>query len=164
MRFVWIAISRFRFMVDTNYALPTHIWHASDAEFLQLLYFISTRVPTQDMIHSVLGDCFVTQEEAEALIDENTMVLCSHRDKVRHYNNLMAQRLFPEPGQLHTVPLYTNPAHLQKLARWANDRNFHQLPCVASGAKVILTQNLEPYLFKKGANNGAMGTVTHVAT
>jgi ATP-dependent exoDNAse (exonuclease V) alpha subunit len=118
----------------------------------------------QEMINDVLGACFISQADAELLVDDDTTVLCTHRDVVRHYNNLMAHCLFADPGQLQNVPLHTNAGNVQELKEWTQGTNFHQLPFVAVNAKVILTNNLETSLFRKGAANGTIGTVIDVST
>jgi hypothetical protein len=140
------------------------VQHASDPEFLQFLYYVRTKVPTQKMINDVFEACFISQADAELLVNKDTTVLCTHRDAVHHYNNLMAHRLFADPGQLHIIPLHTNAGSVQELKEWTQGTNFHQLPCVAVNAKVILTNNLKTSLFRKGAANGAMGTVVDVST
>ena len=45
----------------------------------------------------------------------------------------------------------------ERAVRWTAEKAFHTLPCVAVGARVMLTSNKD---LKRGAVNGATGHVT----
>ncbi len=85
-------------------------------------------------------------------------VLCL---QVLQHNAACVDLLF-EPEQVHHVPVKITPAvtedHVRRdpfLQRWLR-RNFHFLPKVAVGARVMLTDNV---CLVKGMSNGAQGTV-----
>jgi len=104
---------------------------------------------------------------ARALEDvgPSCLALCTHLEDVRAFNAAALSRL---PGALIDLPLtgsavgaverQSRPA---ALAAWLADPDFHKLPAVKVGARVIFTNNFD---LKKGAANGASGTVLGVAT
>jgi hypothetical protein len=123
-----------------------------DSDFLSFLCIIRHRRPTQEEIDACLDPCFVGQSAAMADLDADTTVLCSHWEQVVDYNACV----FPEPGQLQNVSIVTNGADNSD---WLFDHYFHQLQTVAFGAKVILTQNLDP---DAGAAKRVSGKVVRV--
>lgn len=143
----------------TFHHLLESVRHSGDLELLEFLCFIRTRVPTNDQIMQVLGGCFVTATEAEALCGENTTVICSHRELVSHYNDIMIERNF-DPSDILEIPMATNASQVPHLQTWANCKRFHQLSKVAKTARVMVTRNQD---LKMGAANGAIGTVEDVS-
>jgi hypothetical protein len=129
--------------------------HAEDQVFLAFLSFIRENVPTMEQIQQVLGRCFISEKEAEALCGENTTVICSHRKLVSYYNNLMLSRSF-SLDEIIDIRVSSNAQNVAKLNDWVNCDRFHQLSKVALSAKVMITRNQD---LKQGAANGAVGRI-----
>jgi hypothetical protein len=104
--------------------------HAEDQVFLDFLAYIRTKVPSQNLIMQVLGDCFVTEKEAAALCRKSTNVICSHRDLVSHYNNLMLSRNF-SPSEIVNIPVVSNAGDFSHMKDWSANvsTNFPESPC-----------------------------------
>jgi hypothetical protein len=87
-----------------------------------------------------------------------------HVVQVTEHNAACMRQLF-SPAEVYDVPMGVSPPiteeHIKRdayLETWLQ-RRFHELPSVAVGARVMLTQNVA---LAKGQSNGAQGTVVQV--
>lgn len=70
----------------------------SDLPFLGFLNDIRFNVPTQESIDNILGNCFITDQEAERLMNENVLILCSHRADAQFFNDKVLKNDFILPN------------------------------------------------------------------
>lgn len=156
-----------------KFHLPHSMRHDSDTEYMAFLNHIRRHQPTQAMLDDILNtpdsimsdpDAIVayTAPSATHLEEDECTVICTNRTPAAQYNASMLQQRFT-PDQIfacdivHDVPLATVPLQSeQKMRRWVYKKHFHTLPQLAVGALVRVTANLN---LKKGASNGAIGTV-----
>ncbi len=119
--------------------------HTEDAEFSKFLAFVREKRPTAEMISEVLTRCTITAEGVLEEADEDTKILCSHREQVKEYNTQLSRKFFPGipddavPVAASITPA-VDPAQLpQALRAWASDANFHSLVAAAPTLRVMLT-------------------------
>ena len=141
-----------------HHTLRLSIRHATNPTYLQFLNIIRKRVPSELEIEAALAECFVTEERLQDHIEfhENTTILCSHREDVMKYNEIVFKKKF-NISQTIYVKLDTNVLPEDHMKYWLDDAHFHQLHIVAVGALVMFTENVS---LPKGAVNGATATVT----
>lgn len=131
----------------------------SDPRFLEFLNFIRIKSPPQSMIDEVLGQCFISEDDARLEMNERTLVLCTHRSDALRFNRLILQQSF-EPSSIIPLPRTTNASGVTDLCDWLNEPKFFEIESVAIGARVLLTANLDTTKF---AANGSLATVIGVS-
>ena len=89
-------------------------------------------------------------------IHEDTTILCSHRENVMNYNEIVFKKKF-NISQTISVKLDTNVLLENNMQYWLDDAHFHQLHIVVVGALVMFTENMS--LLKRAVNR-ATATVT----
>ncbi len=134
---------------------------AADPEWLRFLAVIRKRRPTQEEINAVLGDLFVSHEEAREWVCEDTIVICSHHAEREMWCDVLYDKAVSAGRALTPVDVKmdTNGASLHSMQDWVAAPGFHQLKRVSVGMRVMLTENIDA---EAGALNGAMGKVTEV--
>lgn len=144
--------------IGATYKLVTNVRHCDDQEFLDFLNITRIRQPSQEEIDRVLGPISgYTKVQVVLESDNESTVLCSHRDQVQSYNTEISRKLFSDSSSLESVPLLSNALEIPELTKWIEDKYFHTLGTVAVGAKVIVTKNIA---LDVAAANGATGIVT----
>jgi hypothetical protein len=139
-----------RFRQVSFYKLSTNFRHASDPIYLEFLNYIRDHVPTQKMIDDVLGKCMlqnVNDDNIKDMLHEEATILCSHKDRVAFYNNIIFNKCFPDESS-HIIMGEVGDKYIQ-------------LPVCAIGAKVMITSNVS---IEKGAANGTIGTIVKTKT
>lgn len=97
--------------------------------------------------------------QALAMADRDTTVLCTNKKPMSDINDRVMASVFPA-SEVHKVELTTNASlDNTRAAAWLTQPGFHALTSIAEGAKVMLTHNRD---IRKGAVNGATGTVTQI--
>jgi ATP-dependent exoDNAse (exonuclease V) alpha subunit len=144
----------------------------NDQPFAEFLALLRVSTPTQKVIDDALGQCYVTPNEvsdiiAESLIKKEALtILTSHREERDMYNTVMLKNLFP-PEDVIDIPCISwckkapSMAHHPDLKGWLADDNFHELPAVAIGARVLNTRTQKDGRGRLVAN-GSIGTVTAI--
>ena len=160
------------FQAATKHNLPFSVRHVDDPEFGTFLDIARVRPPTEDEIDAVITQDMYCEEEAliETLVEED-LTLCSHKVDCFDINKQVLPIFFPN-ADIHQTPVLVMEDHQGQRGRshisiddlpdevqeWATDQEFHGLPAICIGARVMLTDNMK----KPGCVNGAMGTVTHI--
>ncbi|KAG2482459.1 hypothetical protein HYH03_018605 [Edaphochlamys debaryana] len=150
----------------TKHHLPISVRHALDQPFSAFLDICRVRRPTQAEIDAIFppsGPAYITEAAVAATATPTTTVLCTHVEDTRAHNHRVLARLSATPGSgigpIHMCRVdhdVTDPIMLNRLSTWLQDPDFHTLPQVAVGARVMITQNLA---LQKGSVNGATGVV-----
>ena len=180
------------FQAAAKHDLLVSVRQEGDPTFAQLLQEVRHAAPTEARLTAVFGarassaqarglatpatastsaaqppttNVWVSYARALEDVGPDFLALCSHLEDVRAFNAAALSRL---PGDLIQLPLtgsgadeMQRPNPPPKLAAFMADPDFHKLPAVKVGARVIFTNNFD---LKKGAANGASGTVLGVAT
>lgn len=164
----------------TNTTTPTNITNtitkidltrvyrqATDPQYADFLDHIRHSRPDHALLGRVLGHCFRPNHDLIDLLDDTTVVLCSHNRDVRIHNNtaLLWHRDHGNlQGPVYDVAMDSNANEASQEARhaaqaWLYRPNFHLLKRVAQGCKVIYTTTTNK---QTGATNSATGTVVEV--
>jgi ATP-dependent exoDNAse (exonuclease V) alpha subunit len=141
-----------------HHTLRMSVRHATDPTYLQFLNIIRERVPTELEIETTLGECFITEEHLQNHIHKDTTILCSHREDVMKYNEIVFKKKI-NISQTISVKLDTKVLPDDNMQYWLDDARFIQLHIVAIGALVMFTENVS---ISKGAVNGATAIVTSI--
>lgn len=132
----------------------------SDPQFLQFLNEIRFNAPTQTTIDEVLGQCFITEREAESLMTSDVLVLCSHRSDAQRFNEKVLKKMFPATDLIRVQRAF-NAIGVEELSVWLNEPKFFEMDSIAVGARVMLTTNLDT---RKFAANGSLGTIAGISS
>jgi len=140
----------------TAHYLTEPLRHLTDPDLTKFLDIVRERRPTMEEITEYLGQCFVGEDVIKQRLASGSLqtIICTHRDDVHEYNSLAMNCLFPAAVQ---VPIHCNRTDHPGLKQWLEEPNWHELPSVAPGCKVMFTDN---YYHEKGGANGATGTVS----
>lgn len=152
---------------DRVFELTQSVRHAADPTFNAALDVARTMVPSQDLLDATFNTypgLIITREEAVAMADAHTTVLCSNCAPVAEYNTAISERLFglgdliPTP-MVHSDldPLQVTSEGIPELSGWLLEKGFHNITHAALGARVIMDVNEDLY---SGAVNGAFGVVS----
>jgi hypothetical protein len=144
-----------------------------DLPFAEFLARLRVSTPSQESIDEVLGECYVTEDDVADIIadalstpGEQLTILTSHREERDLYNSVMLKNLFP-PEKIIDIPCISwckkdpSMATHPDLKEWLLDDNFHELPIVAVGARVLNTKTQSDGRGRLIAN-GSIGTVTEI--
>lgn len=153
--------------ISSSISWPQIVFHhliinlrqCKDPGHMEFLSIIRHRRPTQDEIDAALSSCFVSKDDALALANIKTTVLCTHNEDVVRLNKAILRRLFPEECIVQ-VPLRTDAPGEPFLSEWLKNTDFHTLTEVAIGALVMITNNINLSI---GASNGAKGIVENIS-
>jgi len=74
--------------------LTTLIQHAKNPKYLEFLNIIQTKNPSKIEIEHYLAPCIIPNDLILLTLDEQTMVLCSHKIDMKKYNNIMITKFF----------------------------------------------------------------------
>jgi ATP-dependent exoDNAse (exonuclease V) alpha subunit len=146
--------------IAKQHTLQTSVRHSSDPLYLEFLNIIQHRPPTESEIEHTLNACFINNDMLSHYLDATTTILCSHREDVIMYNDIIFKSIFASAERIQ-VTLDTNATEAHNVSAWLNDTRFDQLHHVAVGALVMFTTNVN---IAKGVVNGATATVTSVHT
>ena len=129
----------------------------SDPPFAELLNVMRVQQPSQKLLDATLGECLVSHAELPALLARpDVTILCAYTALVMKYNTEMLQAKFALP-LIVPVAVKTTAPEQPETAEWIADDNFHTLPYVAIGAKVMVLANID---VQHGIANGSLATVT----
>lgn len=131
------------------------IRQAFDPQFLAFLNSIRITNPSQHAIDDCLRQCFVSEQEGQRFIDQNTTIICSHRETVAKYNTMCLLNFFCTDHVVE-VSVHTNAPEDSQHKQWVSDTKFHQLTHIAIGCRVLLTENID---MLNQAANGSSGEV-----
>lgn len=119
---------------------------------------------TDTLLQDTFGHCMVSLQDAVSSLTQHHTVICSHHADVDYFNSAAMSKFFTA-RDVHPVALHTNAASVEDLQQWLHPQDddhqpvhdhFHRLTCIAKGARVMLTSNMD---LTVGAANGALGTV-----
>ena len=140
--------------------------HSEDLEFSNFLSLVRKERPTQDQIDSVLSQCSISDNEVIERADEDTKVLCSHREQVTSYNAQLARKFFPSM----TAQAVDVAAHIvcagvvcqledqpEAVQAWASNTSFHALQRAEPMLRVMISDDTLPDA--PGAIYGAMARI-----
>ena len=75
-----------------QHKLQISVRHATDPTYLQFLNIIRDREPTESEIEATLSTCFANELELTSHIHADTTILCSHRQDVMMYNDIVFKK------------------------------------------------------------------------
>ncbi|KAL0038502.1 hypothetical protein WJX77_008703 [Trebouxia sp. C0004] len=128
----------------------------SDPVFASLLNVMRLHQPSQQLLDDVLGQCIVSEQDVPPLLTRaDVTVLCALKAQVAKYNMDMLHARFHAPAVL-PVPIHGSGGSMPELCEWFNDEDFHCLPYVAIGARVMVLENID---VAKGVANGSLTSV-----
>lgn len=144
--------------------LSVSLRHARDPPFNSFLEHISTHeIDERELAEALPASLHISPEEVvhACVADPSTTVLCTHVEDVQAYNTKILEALYEAGvvGDVHLTPVETDVENEPGLLDWVANPRHHTLQCVALGARVMLTHNLD---LSKGAANGATGVVTDI--
>ncbi len=102
----------------------------------------------EEEISSILNNCYIDEDLVEQQIGDKTTILCTHRNDVGYYNDLIFHKKIPA-DQIYAIQLETNARNVEHIQFWANNKRFNHM--------VMLTKNID---LKVGAANGTTRIVT----
>jgi hypothetical protein len=152
--------------------LVTIMRQVADTPFSEFLARLRESTPSQEAIDSVLKECYVSEDEvaeiiADSLInkEEELTILTSHRRERDIYNDAILRSLFSIeeivelPVHAWSTPRNNAIINHPDLRDWIHNPNWHQIPAIAVGCRVMLTKTQRD---PKGRMypNGAVGTVS----
>lgn len=146
------------------YQLQHSVRHADDRDFATFLNIVRNRRPTAAELQAILPEQYWIDSASvveRCVQDPSTTVLCSHRDDVARYNKDILERLSDAGvvGPVYNTPLATNAADDTDAHEWLQNPYHHPLQCVALGARVMITSNVD---VASAAANGATGVVEKI--
>ncbi|DBB04068.1 TPA: hypothetical protein ACH3X1_013121 [Trebouxia sp. C0004] len=128
----------------------------SDPVFANLLNFMRMEQPSQQLLEDVLGHCVVSEQDLPALLSPSDVtVLCALKPQVAKYNMDILHARFHAPTVL-IVLVHGSGGSVLELSEWFNNQDFHCLPNVAIGARVMVLENID---VAKGVANGSLADV-----
>ncbi len=89
-----------------------------------------------------MNNCYIDEDLVEPYIDDKTIILCTHRNDVDYYNDLILHKKFPV-DQIYAIQLETNARNVKHIQSWANNKRFNHVQHVALGALVMLNENID---------------------
>jgi hypothetical protein len=149
----------------TKYELTHSERHSEDLPFSNFLAQVRRKRPTQQEIDDVLSGCSMMEDQVIELADEDTKVLCSHREQVSTYNAQLVRKFFPgmPDDAVRITPVVTSgetACSLDDLPHavrtWASSTSQHALQRAAPSLRVMLTQPLP------GVAAAAYGAMAHI--
>ena len=144
--------------IAKQHTLQTYVRHSFDSFYLHFLNIIRHRPPTETEIEDTLSACCIDNDMLSRYLDATTTILCSHREDVTMYNDIIFKAIFAPDNRI-PITLDTNATKAHNVSAWLNDTKFNQLHHVAVGALVMFTSNVN---IAKRVVNGATATVTSV--
>jgi len=135
-----------------KFCLTQCMRQAQGSPFLNFLNKARTEFITNDDL-DVLRPRFVPRWEHMQLIDtwvannsrdtRGFAILTSHREQADEYNNHIIDAYF-STAELHATPVVVEGGMLPvELHEWRDDTDFHRLPKVAVGMRVMVTENTD---------------------
>lgn len=115
-------------------------------------------MPTELEIEAALGECFKTEEHLQDHMHKDTTMLCSHREDVMKYNEIVPKKKF-NISQTIFVKLDTNVFPDDNIQYWLDDACFIQLHIITIGTLVMFTENVSS---SKRVVNGTTAIVTSI--
>ncbi len=144
----------------TPHSLAGSVRHANDPEFVEFLNKIRHDVVSQECLDESLGECYANEEVCLTEAVEDDVVICTHNEDVRRFNDILGRRFLPH-ADWHDTRVETNidDSSSLYLQNWLKrDLNkFKLLGVVAVGARVVLLRNVGT---QQGYVNGAEGKIT----
>lgn len=110
---------------------------------------------TIEEIDYYLKHIVVNEQQANKLIDQNTIIICTHLCDTQHYNNKILHKLFQDID-VHKIEVNCSMQDIPSLKSLINDPDSHTIIEVAIGTKVIITQNIDLII---GAINGTIFSI-----
>ncbi len=84
-------------------------------------------------------------------IECNTIILCSHREDVNKYNDLLIQKKFFDI-EIFDVTMDTNATNIEHVENWLHYSKFDHIKYIAIGVILMITKNID---ISQGVVNGA---------
>ncbi|KAI5071665.1 hypothetical protein GOP47_0013916 [Adiantum capillus-veneris] len=125
----------------TTHNMTFLVRHAADPAYVQFLDTIRVKQPTEQQIAETLSQCVINETELLRVIDDATTPICTHREDVYKYNNLILQKSFSE-SDIVAIPVKTNALDEPLLQEWLQDKAFHEMDNTAIGARCMITENI----------------------
>ncbi len=150
----------------TKHELTHSERHCEDPEFSNFLAFVRRERPSQQQIDDALKPCSMNEQDVIDLADEDTKVLCSHREQVASYNAQLLRKFFPPlPDDavcvapcVHTGADSCTLVDLpDKVQAWAASANQHALQRAAPMLRVMITESAFP-----GAVTAVFGAMARI--
>jgi ATP-dependent exoDNAse (exonuclease V) alpha subunit len=151
--------------------LVTIMRQVADPSFSEFLARLRESTPSQEDIDTVLKECYVSEDEVAEIIaesltnkEEELTILTSHRKERDIYNDAILRSSFTNeeiveiPVHAWSTPRNRTIINHPDLQDWIHNPNWHQIPAIAIGCRVMLTKTQRD---PKGRMypNGAVGTV-----
>ena len=100
-----------------QHKLQISVRHATDPTYLQFLNIIRDREPTKSEIEATLSTCFVNELELTGHIHADTTILCSHRQDVMMYNDIVFKKKIDQSKTM-CVNLDSNVVPEDNMQHW----------------------------------------------
>ncbi|KAI5054046.1 hypothetical protein GOP47_0031062 [Adiantum capillus-veneris] len=142
----------------TTHNMTFSVRHAADPAYVQFLDTICVKQPTKQQIAETLSQCVINETELLRVIDDATTLICTHREDVYKYNNLILQNSF-SASDIVAIPLKTNALDEPLLQEWLQDKAFHEMDNTAIGARCMITENIN--LAMGAANESTCHTLSY---
>ena len=123
--------------------------HASDPIYCEFLNTIRCTRVDQPYINKILSHTYINESEVQQHLGSDTVILCTHRHRAHAYNSAAMRHIYSEAEvvelKVHVPnsPIDMSPTENKWFHTWASDVDFHQLPYIAIGAKVMITSNMD---------------------
>lgn len=148
---------------DHVFELPESERHRLDPVLSSTLDVVRKDVPSQALLDACFNDfpgMIVDQADVVGLCHHDTTILCSNRAPVARYNEDILKQLYLPQACIPTPMVHNVPESAEKdLRTWLDNEHFHDMSCVAVGARVLMLVNADLFM---GAVNGALGVVSNV--
>ena len=93
--------------IAKQHTLQTYVRHSSVPFYLEFLNIIRHRPPTESEIEHTFSACFIDNDMLSHYLDATTTILCSHREYVPMYNDIIFKAIFALADRI-VVTLDTN--------------------------------------------------------
>jgi hypothetical protein len=127
--------------------------HCDDLPFSDFLAHVRRQRPSQQQIDEALSGCSISEDQVIEMADEDTKVLCSHREQVTAYNAQLVRKFFPCMPE-DAVDISPNVACAEAscpledlpdaVRTWASNTKQHALQRAAPMLRVMLTDAAAP--------------------
>jgi hypothetical protein len=134
-----------------HHILQISMKHITDPILLQIFTMIRTKQPTQNEIDNVLSSYYISKTKLLSHIECNTIILCSHREDVNKYNDLLIQKKIFDI-EIFDVTMDTNATNIEHVENWLHDSKFDHIKYIAIGVILMITKNID---ISQGVVNGA---------
>ncbi|KAI5066818.1 hypothetical protein GOP47_0017346 [Adiantum capillus-veneris] len=135
----------------TTHNMTFSVRHAADPMYVWFVDTICVWQLTEQQIAEMLSQCVIDEPELLRTIDKSTTLICTHREDVYKYNNLILQKSF-QPSDIIAIALKTNALDKPMLQQWLQDKTFHEMENIVIDVRCMITKNINLAI---GATNGS---------